>query len=99
MAWIGEAVTNATMRLGHKYELTEQLATVAMGIGTGVAVSVVLMACLSVCSRTRLSLQRRAIRNERPPSPREQSHRSLNTEGAYRSDSDTEDEGLAKNRG
>lgn len=112
MAWLGDSVTNATLRLVRgietKYEQSEQMATIAVGITVGVVISVCIMACLcvsaKVCSsmRRRTSMKEVCCTEEEPVSPQydtdggvpaAQDCHSLDTEGAYRSDSDADDEG------
>ena len=107
---VTNATLHLVLQVESRYEQSEQIATVAVGVAVGVVVSALLMACLCLCSRARAFYKRRANMKEvccsdEPQSPAYSGspaatpvpeHTSLDTEGAYRSDSDADDEGQGR---
>ena len=97
MEWIAEALENATLRSftddGDRHAQLEQAATVASGVAVGAGASALVMMCVILSSKVNAR-----CRNEPPPRPPpsppvKSEIECENTEGAYRSDSEADDEG------
>jgi hypothetical protein len=79
------------------YGESERTATITIGICVGITVSLVIMACFCVGSRMFGGVQKRPrvkkMHCQETAKTNSAQHNSLDTEGAYRSDSDADDEG------
>lgn len=121
MAADGDAVTNATLKLVGDmqtyFEVSEQTATMAIGVSIGVAVSCVILLCMccsskviyvtgqklafgrGCCAATAMesatpALHTNSAENDTTSAPGPTGTESVfGTEGAYRSDSESDDEG------
>lgn len=102
MAWLEEALTNQTLLLVCQIEArcgqNEQIATIEVGVAVGVAASlcVLLLLCVTLRVSCACKAQQKATKTDivRQAYPEvEDTELYINTEGAYRSGSDTDEEG------